>query len=108
MVAYLFLFRLYGQRNSFYEYGIPVAAVRRTKLSLKNYVEWQIGYDILKNQENLKKTLLIDYEFKNDKNEIKLPYELSEIIFYSRQVNFITDEDINNVYERILKTEKLI
>ena len=95
------------ERNSFYEYGIPIAA-RQTKLSLKNYVEWQIGYDIVKNEENLKKTTLTDYEFIDYKNETKLPYELSEILFYSKEEKYISKEDIENTFYRIVRTEKTL
>lgn len=88
------------ERNSFYEYGNPVA-VRQTELSLKNYVEWQIGYDLLLNEDNKSKTTLSDKLFLNYKNEKKLPYELSEILYYSFKNNYITKNDIQNVYKKI-------
>ena len=69
------------ERNSFYEYGNPVA-VRQTPISLRHYVEWQIGYDLLFNNENKNKTTLANMIFTNYKDEKKLPYELSEIIYY--------------------------
>ena len=95
------------ERNSFCEYGVPVA-VRQIKLSLRNYIEWQIGYDMLKSKENMGKTLLAEYEFKNYKNEMKLPYELSEIVFYSLLAKYITVGDIKNVLDRIEQTEKTL
>lgn len=95
------------ERNSFYEYGNPVA-VRQTELSLKNYVEWQIGYDLLLNEDNRSKTTLSDKRFLNYKNEKKLPYELSEILYYSFKNNYITKNDIQNVYKEIQETKETI
>lgn len=95
------------ERNSFYEYGNPVA-VRKTPLSLKNYVEWQIGYDLLFNDENLIKTTLKNKNFTNYKGENKLPYELSEIIYYSYENKYIDLNDIKNIYDRINATDKTL
>ena len=95
------------ERNSFYEYGNPVA-VRQTKISLKNYVEWQIGYDLLLNNDNKLKTTLTDKVFVNYKQENKLPYELSEIIYYSYKNNFISLNDIKKTYNEISNTKKTI
>ena len=95
------------ERNSFYEYGNPVA-VRQTELSLKNYVEWQIGYDLLLNEDNKSKTTLNDKQFLNYKNERKLPYELSEILYYSFKNNYITKNDIQNIYKEIQETKETI
>lgn len=92
------------ERNSFCEYGNPVA-VRQTPLSLKNYVEWQIGYDLLYNEQNLEKTTLKKFEFLNYKEERKLPYELSEIIYYSFKNDYITLNDIKEIYSRINSTK---
>ena len=95
------------ERNSFYEYGNPVA-VRKTKLSLNHYVEWQIGYDLLSNKENKNKTTLKNNQFINYKQEKKLPYELSEILFYSFKNNYINIDDIKNVYANIQETKDTI
>ncbi len=95
------------ERNSFYEYGNPVA-VRQTNLSLNHYVEWQIGYDLLLNEENKNKTTLNNKQFINYKGEDKLPYELSEILYYSFQNKYITKNDILNVYNEIRATKDTI
>lgn len=95
------------ERNSFYEYGIPVA-VRQTPLSLKHYVEWQIGYDILNSIENRTRTMLQNYPFVNYKGESKLPYELAEILFYSCEKKLVDKKDIIMTYNEILSTEKTI
>ena len=90
------------ERNSFSEYGVPVAT-RRTPLSLRHYVEWMIGYDIpLKVfNEDKSRTLLGDFVFANYKNEKKVPYELAEIAYYSLQMNLIGVEDIKKAADRI-------
>lgn len=95
------------ERNSFYEYGKPVA-VRKTELSLKHYVEWQIGYDLLFNSENKNKTTLTDKIFINYKNEKKLPYELSEIIYYSFENKNIELEEIKKIYNETKNTKDTI
>jgi len=92
------------ERNSFYEYGLPVA-VRRTPLTLRHYVEWQIGYDLLNNEENRNKTMLSDKIFSNNKGETKLPYELAEILFYSYRENLIGFDRIAETFNQITHTE---
>ena len=52
------------RRSFFAEYGEPVAP-RQVALSHSNYVEWQIGYDLLASPENADKTTLKDKLFKN-------------------------------------------
>ena len=69
------------QRDTFSEYGQPVA-VKTTKMQNSNYVEWQIGYDLLANEENKNYTSLKN-TFTNYKKELKYAYELSEIVYYS-------------------------
>lgn len=95
------------ERNSFYEYGNPVA-VRQTALTLRHYVEWQIGYDLLFNDDNKNKTTLTNKSFINYKNECKLPYELSEIVYYSYNNQFINLDDIKKLYDDIKNTRETI
>lgn len=52
-----------------------------------NYVEWQIGYDLLANEENKNYTSLKN-TFTNYKKELKYAYELSEIVYYSLKKRF--------------------
>ena len=51
------------ERSFFGDYGLPVAG-RTQSLGLTNYVEWQIGYDLLANASNKSKTSLSDLTFK--------------------------------------------
>lgn len=89
------------ERNFFGEYGNPVAT-RREPLSQSCYVEWQIGYDMLANRENIDKTTLSDRTFENYKGETKYAYELSEVLFYSYELNLISDEEIRKAHDFIL------
>lgn len=88
------------RRNSFYEYGEPFAA-RQNPISLTTYVEWQIGYDLLKNEENASKTSLHNLIFKNYQGKTKYAYELSEIIYYAHQNGMLSDNDISSLKHQI-------
>lgn len=87
-------------RNVFYEYGKPVST-RSEAIPSTAYIEWQIGYDLESKAENLGKTTLVDREFINNKNKKKLPYELSEILFYSYELGLISSEEILSVKNSI-------
>lgn len=87
-------------RTFFGEYGKPVAA-RQEPLNQKCYIEWQIGYDMLANRDNIDKTTLADKTFSNYKNETKFAYELSEILFYSYELGLIKESDIKKTYDFI-------
>ena len=80
-------------RSFFAEYGMPIAP-RRTPLTQSSYLEWQIGYDLLKSDENAGKTSLSEMTFSNYKDETKYAYELSEIVFYAHGNGLIKDSDI--------------
>lgn len=64
------------------EYGTPVA-VRRDGFALSNYVEWQIGYDVVKKEtEKIAESSLPETEFTGANGKNKALYELSEYIWY--------------------------
>lgn len=88
------------ERSFFGDYGLPVAG-RKQSLGLTNYVEWQIGYDLLANASNKSKTSLLDLTFKNYKSECKYAYELSEILYYSRKKGLVSPEQIRTTYVKI-------
>lgn len=83
-------------RNVFYEYGKPVST-RSVEIPSSAYIEWQIGYDLKSDPENLVKTTLTDKEFINYKGNKKLPYELSEVLFYSYRLDLISIKEIAEV-----------
>lgn len=80
------------RRSQFTEYGLPVAT-RSTTMSQSDYIEWQIGYDLLAVSENASATSLSDRTFRNSKDrpETKYPYELSELVFHAHRFGWIDD-----------------
>lgn len=81
------------------EYGTPVA-VKRDGFALSNYVEWQIGYDVVKKEvEKLSESSLPDTEFVGANGKTKALYELSEYIWYFYKWSIITKEDLDQVID---------
>lgn len=79
------------------EYGTPVA-VRRDGFALTNYIEWQIGYDVVKKEaEKLAESSLPETEFIGANGKIKALYELSEYIWYFYKWNVISREELEGV-----------
>ena len=79
------------------EYGTPVA-VRRDGFALSNYVEWQIGYDVVKKEtEKLAESSLPETEFTGANGKVKALYELSEYIWYFYKWNVVSREDLESV-----------
>ncbi|WP_066388634.1 R.Pab1 family restriction endonuclease [Helicobacter himalayensis] len=86
-------------RNSFYEYGIPTPT-RQIPFSQKHYIEWQIGYDVDKNdKEKLALSTLQETHFIGANGKNKALYELSEYLYYFYQWKIITQQEISNLYE---------
>ncbi len=91
-------------RNYFSEYGIPVAT-RQTPVNQKCYVEWQIGYDLEKNADNLSKTSIPQFTYINYKEKSKIVYELCEIIYYAVQKSLVSIKEVKDCYEKIKAIE---
>ena len=73
------------QRDILNQYGLPVAT-RTIPFNQKCYVEWQIGYDVIKKDaDKARLTTLTDKTFIGANGAEKYLYELSEYIklFYS-------------------------
>ena len=82
------------RRNIFYEYSLP-HSTKRDKFTTKNYIEWQIGYDLPANSGNVQqKTTLPQIGFVSNKKVPKVFYELSEYVYYFVRWNMITATDI--------------
>lgn len=88
------------ERSFFGEYGKPVA-VRKSKMGLSNYVEWQIGYDLEATEENKSKTSLKRWTFTNYKNICKYAYELTEVLYYSVRRRLVSKKQIVAVRRQI-------
>lgn len=79
------------------EYGTPVA-VRRDGFALSNYVEWQIGYDVVKKEvEKLAESSLPETKFTGANSKTKALYELSEYIWYFYKWAIVSREELENV-----------
>ncbi|GAA7636650.1 R.Pab1 family restriction endonuclease [Helicobacter pylori] len=97
-------------RHAFSDYGVSTAT-RRIPFSLKHYVEWQIGYDVpIKDKEKFELTTLKDkkYHFLGANNEVKTFYELSEIVYYAKQLGLISLENLENTLKYLEKQKQFI
>ena len=72
------------ERLAFSDYGLPIAPTK-TILSPKHYIEWQIGYDnIVENNEH----------FIGANGKKKQIYELSEFLLFGLKNSFISQNEI--------------
>jgi len=97
-------------RSIINEYGTPVA-VRRDGFTLSNYVEWQIGYDVVKKEvDKLAESSLPHTEFIGANGKIKALYELSEYIWYFYKWDIISKEELKGVinYLNLIPNNNLI
>lgn len=79
------------------EYGTPVA-VKRDGFVLSNYVEWQIGYDVVKKEaEKFADSSLPDTEFVGANGKIKALYELSEYVWHFYKWGIVSREELEGI-----------
>lgn len=86
-------------RSILNEYGIPVAT--RKKPFMQNYyVEWQIGYDVIKKDaKKIENTTLKDFSFIGANGKEKTLYELSEYIKYFYDWKVISKQKLLDIKE---------
>ncbi|MGN1222869.1 MAG: R.Pab1 family restriction endonuclease [Christensenellales bacterium] len=90
------------RRSMLNEYGIPVST-KVEPFSQNCYVEWQIGYDVIKaDTEKLQKTTLKDFSFIGANGKEKTLYELSEYIKYFFDWGIISKKNLDDVKEYLL------
>lgn len=90
------------RRSILNEYGIPVST-KIEPFAQDCYVEWQIGYDVVKaDTEKLEKTTLKDFSFIGANGKEKTLYELSEYIKYFYDWKVISKESLISI-ENYLK-----
>ena len=101
-------------RDNIYGYGVPFAS-KQNKFTLKNYIEWQIGFDIeigKEYNEKLKKdlTTIKNIKFTAFNNKEKYLYELSEYLYYMVEFGIIKTDELKKLknYLSSLKKENLI
>jgi hypothetical protein len=103
------------QRDSVFGYGLPFAS-RTNKFNLKNYIEWQIGYDAVvpKNEENYDKKKFPNYDMTTLKNiywtgsngKNKTLYELSEYLYYFIKWGIILKKQISTLKTFLEKIDR--
>ena len=94
------------ERNSFYEYGLPTAT-RQNPFTQKHYIEWQIGYDVDKNdKEKLVLSSLQKSQFIGANGKQKALYELSEYLFYFVQNDIIKKQEIIDLLKSLENVSK--
>lgn len=99
------------QRRMIYDYGLPVPT-RRQNITQDCYVEWQIGYDVVTNEEaKMKLTTLQDskFHFKGANTKNKTLYELSEYLYYFTKWKVIKKQQLEELKKEIISnTEDLL
>jgi hypothetical protein len=89
------------QRDNIYGYGLPFAS-RTNRFNQKNYIEWQIGYDIEAGKEFSEKidrdlTTIKDIRFTAYNGKEKYLYELSEYLYYMVDFGLIAIDKIKEL-----------
>jgi len=85
------------KRSMLNQYGIPVAT-RSTQITQDCYVEWQIGYDVVTNeQEKFDMTTLGNITFIGANSKIKALYELSEYVYYFLKWDIIKKSELRDL-----------
>ncbi len=84
------------QRDNIYGYGLPFAS-RSSKLNQKNYIEWQIGYDLEINHHKISLTTLPNLTFTAYNEKEKSLYELSEYLYYLSKFKIITISELREL-----------
>jgi len=97
------------ERDNIYGYGLPFAS-RSKKFNQKNYIEWQIGYDIEIMSDKINLTTLKDVNFVAYNKKKKALYELSEYLYYLVRFGVVSINQLNSLKDFIknLKENELI
>lgn len=94
-------------RNSAYEYGNGFSTAN-TPYTKEAYVEWQIGYDFEKSKATIDTTILMEKSFTGANKKIKLPYELSEIIYKMLELGIISKEELDGLIRNAEKSNMFL
>ena len=89
------------ERDDIYGYGLPFAS-RTNKFNQKNYIEWQIGYDIEVRKEFSEKlnrdlTTIKEIQFLAYNKKNKYLYELSEYLYYMVDFGVISIDKLDKL-----------
>lgn len=84
-------------RSHINEYGLPHAS-KQNIFTQANYVEWQIGYDVvIDDEEKLALTTLPNHQFNAYNTKTKALYELSEYLFYFAKWGLVSSQDLQKL-----------
>lgn len=97
------------ERDNIYGYGLPFPS-RSKKFNQKNYIEWQIGYDIETKSDKMNLTTLKEVNFFAYNDKKKALYELSEYLYYLTEFGVVSISQLSDLKDNIktLKEEDLI
>jgi len=84
------------ERNNIYGYGLPFAS-RSSKLNQKNYIEWQISYDLETTSDKMDLTTLKNVNFIAYNGKNKALYELSEYLYYLVDLGVVSVNQLENL-----------
>ncbi|MCE2687057.1 MAG: R.Pab1 family restriction endonuclease [Rickettsiales bacterium] len=93
------------ERDNIYGYGLPFAS-RSNKFNQRNYIEWQIGYDIEVVSDKIKLTTLKNLNFTAYNTKKKALYELSEYLYYLATFNIIKINELESLKNFIKNLEE--
>lgn len=94
------------KRSVLNEYGIPVST-KVEPFTQSCYVEWQIGYDVVKtNQKKLANTTMKDFSFIGANGKEKALYELSEYIKYFYDWGVVKKSRLLEIKNYLLRLNK--
>jgi hypothetical protein len=88
------------ERDNIYGYGKPFSS-RAKNFNQKNYVEWQIGYDIEVSSDKMNLTTLKNLNFTAYNKKTKALYELSEYLYYLVTFDLIKKTELENIQNYI-------
>ena len=92
-------------RSEFYKHGEPHFGGRQP-FHQNNYVEWQIGYNLVDNSENRCRTSLPNVSFIADNGDKKIFYELSEYLYHLHSWGIIPVSEIQSTLDYVSSLEK--
>ena len=93
------------QRDNIYGYGLPFAS-RTNKFNQKNYIEWQIGYDIEIKSDKINLTSIKDITFIAYNKKEKYLYELSEYLYYLVKFGLFSIKKLEDLKEFLSSLKK--
>lgn len=88
------------ERLTFDYYGTSIAPTK-TKMNLKHYIEWQIGYDSIVSKSE-------SYDFIGANGKAKKLYELSEFIKFGFENSLVSRRELENLKFKIENNQELI